>query len=501
MSVIPEFLGILEKFDEPLDKDNALLDSAFDEFFKKNKEYINQPDANGVTLLMQVAEHKYVYGFKKCLNAGADPNASGFKKYPNAGADPNASTTGGFSVLPLFPVLPHHILTEEEEKRSRGFSVLSHVLMDCTWLKVDDDECIEVKQKMLVILKENDKFDINFSKLDDDDRLICLQQVEEYDDFLEVFFPKRTTFGILKRYQAALFKYSGRGDEPPLNAALVAKDEASAMVLLDGGNNPDAVDTDGNNALHIAAKDCEIALFNLILSKISDINAENNNGDTALMLAAYCKQLKLVKRLMEEENINVNVQGGFLLYTALHNAVENNSPAIVSQLLTDSRTDITLKSKFKKTALDIAVKDNNAVIVKLFLGHMDHNDVNKFGKYGTILMVAVQDNKFDVVRALLKDQRIDVNKQSEGTNRWTALHWAVSQKLPVIVQLLCLDKRIKLDIKGFKGTPLQYAEWLNDNRTDRTDIIAILKQAILEKAASPATKAASSATKAARLKF
>jgi len=484
MSVIPEFLGILGKFDGP----QNIPPQTFDTFLQQNKEYINQPDAHGVTLLMQVAEHKYVYGFKKCLNAGADPNASGFKKYPNAGADPNASTTGGFSVLPLFSVLPHHILTEEEEKRSRGFSVLSHVLMDCTWLMVDDDDCIKIKREMLVILTENDKFDINFSKLDDDDRLICLQQVEEYDDFLEVFFPKRTTFGILKRYQAALSKYSGRGDEPPLNAALVAKDEASATVLLDGGNNPDAVNTDGNNALHTAAayEGCSLILFNLILNKISNVNVANNNGDTALMLAAYCKQLELVKRLMEKKNINVNVQGGFLLYTALHNAVENNSPAIVSQLLTDSRTDITLKSKFKKTALDIAVKDDNADIVTLFLDHIDVNTGDE-----TILMVAVKDNKLDVVNALLKDQRINVNIRSKGkwANHWTALHWAVSQNLPVIVQLLCSDKRIKLDIKGLKGTPLEVAEWLNDNRTDRTEIIAILKQA------------ASSATKAARLKF
>ena len=54
-------------------------------------------------------------------------------------------------------------------------------------------------------------------------------------------------------YERALARHSDENGMPPLVAALRAKDEESAMVLLDGGDDPNEVDGDGRNALHNAA--------------------------------------------------------------------------------------------------------------------------------------------------------------------------------------------------------------------------------------------------------
>jgi hypothetical protein len=53
-------------------------------------------------------------------------------------------------------------------------------------------------------------------------------------------------------YERALARYRNENGRPPLVAAIYGKDEESAMVLLDGGDDPNEVDRSGMNALHRA---------------------------------------------------------------------------------------------------------------------------------------------------------------------------------------------------------------------------------------------------------
>jgi ankyrin repeat protein len=142
----------------------------------------------------------------------------------------------------------------------------------------------------------------------------------------------------------------------PLGAALKAKDEESAVTLLDGGDDPNEVDGSGENALHIAARNgCRPPLFQRLLARIHDGDTVNNRGDTAFMLAACYNQLDVVISLMNHPGIDLNVQHRDYNYTALHFAVQNNHPAIVSQLLSDDNIDASLKDEYNKTALKLAI--------------------------------------------------------------------------------------------------------------------------------------------------
>ena len=136
-------------------------------------------------------------------------------------------------------------------------------------------------------------------------------------------------------YERALTTYRNDNGEPPLNAALEAKDEDAAEALLDGGDDPNEVDGSGRNALHWAAlKGCRLPLFHRILAMIHNVNAVTTDiyGKTALMMAAKSNHLDMVVSLMNHRGIDVNVQGGFDNSTALFHAVLNNNPAIVAQL-------------------------------------------------------------------------------------------------------------------------------------------------------------------------
>ena len=172
-------------------------------------------------------------------------------------------------------------------------------------------------------------------------------------------------------YERALARYRNENGRPPLNAALWAKDEESAMVLMDGGDDPNEVDGSGLNALHIAAKiGCRPPLFQRVVARIHDVNTVNNDGWTALMIAAINNQLDVVILLMNHPRIDLNVQDRRTNnWTALHHAVLINHPAIVSQLLSDDKMDASLKDKYNCTPLKLAIAHEKAECVTILTQH------------------------------------------------------------------------------------------------------------------------------------
>jgi ankyrin repeat protein len=171
-------------------------------------------------------------------------------------------------------------------------------------------------------------------------------------------------------YERALARYRNENGKPPLNAALQAKDEKSAMALMDGGDDPNEVDGDGWNALHTAAwKGCRPPLFQRVVARIHDVNTVGiYDGYTALMRAAENNQLDVVISLMNHPRVDLNVQDCYNS-TALHMAVRNNHPAIVSQLLSDDKIDATLKNWRNKTALKIAIVSGRTECVTILRQH------------------------------------------------------------------------------------------------------------------------------------
>ena len=171
-------------------------------------------------------------------------------------------------------------------------------------------------------------------------------------------------------YERALARYRNENGKPPLVAALEAKDEESAMVLLDGGDDPNEVDEYGRNALHMAAmKGCRPPLFQRVVARIHDVNTVHKYGSTALMFAAAYNQLDVVMSLMNHPRIDLNVQGGYFNGTALHYAVHYNHPAIVSQLLSDDKMDASLKGCGNCTALKDAIDRNHPECVTILRQH------------------------------------------------------------------------------------------------------------------------------------
>lgn len=181
---------------------------------------------------------------------------------------------------------------------------------------------------------------------------------------------------------AAFDLYEGvddyRPSSEPLNAALEVKDENKANALLNSGHNPHTRDDDRYNALHIAAQEgCGLDLFSKILSKFkSKVNAAAGwykNGYTALMLAVVNNHLDMVVALMQHPFINLNVQNKNK-ETALYLAVKTNQPIIVAQLLLSNDIDTSLKDITGTTPLSLAICWGYEECASLLRGRSDEEE-------------------------------------------------------------------------------------------------------------------------------
>ncbi len=148
-----------------------------------------------------------------------------------------------------------------------------------------------------------------------------------------------------------------------------------------------------------AAESGHLGNFKRLHRHISDINARNYNGKTALMLAAKYGRTEIVRLLLAESDIDVN-----------------------------------LKSLKGKTALIIAAQYNHKEIVQLLL-QCCKVDMNARDKEGlTAFMHAVVQGDTEMIHMLLNTGCIDINARSkEGL---TALMYAVNKRYDGIVQLL-----------------------------------------------------------------
>ena len=82
----------------------------------------------------------------------------------------------------------------------------------------------------------------------------------------------------------------------------------------------------------------------------ADINAKGNDGATALILACFLNQPKIVKFLLENKDIDVNIQDNNGL-TALMWACQHDNPEIIDALLAREDINLNLMDKTGRTAL------------------------------------------------------------------------------------------------------------------------------------------------------
>ena len=232
----------------------------------------------------------------------------------------------------------------------------------------------------------------------------------------------------------------------------------------------------GNTALMLASEGGHYHVVELLLSKDPDISIQNNNEWTALMFASSCGLHQIVELLLSKDP-DVNIQNNNAV-TALMAACRYGYHQVV-ELILSKDPDINIQSKDGWTALmaacryghhqvvelllsndpDISIQDINGVTALMFASGMGHHravellmskdpDINIQNNDGwTALMIACRYGHYQVVEILLCNDP-DVNIQNN--NGWTALMFASGMGHHRAVELL-LSKNPDTNIQNNDG--------------------------------------------------
>lgn len=112
-------------------------------------------------------------------------------------------------------------------------------------------------------------------------------------------------------------------------------------------------------------EDLEVVKY--LINQGIDVNIQNEYGEPALLCAADKKLFDIVALLISKD-ANINIRSKENDCTALIYATYRNSLEIV-QLLIENKADLNLLSRNNKTALDLAITDNNQAIIELLSKH------------------------------------------------------------------------------------------------------------------------------------
>lgn len=150
---------------------------------------------------------------------------------------------------------------------------------------------------------------------------------------------------------------------------MVAKkysDTETVKLLIDAGSNVNAQNSNGWSALMIANKYSDIETVKMLLSAGSNVDLQNNNGETTIMILLsrpMCnkhERIKIIKLLLES-NCNLNLQNingmTALMYAITVGKIETDIQ-LFTHMIIKSQKSITLKNTYGKTAYDYYMERN-----------------------------------------------------------------------------------------------------------------------------------------------
>ncbi|CAG7937133.1 unnamed protein product [Penicillium salamii] len=245
---------------------------------------------------------------------------------------------------------------------------------------------------------------------------------------------------------------NAQDSELPLHESVLhGSIDAVKRHLRQKGLNLDTQDRKGYTPLHLAVQGRRLEVVNLILSHpLANVNCKDKDGNTPLWLSTYSSCDEITERLLAEEDADVNFVGGRGKFeapsTSLHHAATRLDTILLRQLLAVPGID-----------LNICVTGHSPVSVAAYHGcvnsvacllSMEGVDINGRGSIDPPICRAVAHGHLDVVRLLVQQgARLYIN-ESTIANHDTALCMAARVGDMEMVRVLLRHDRIDVNLRN-----------------------------------------------------
>ncbi|KAL6830147.1 ankyrin repeat protein [Trichoderma camerunense] len=247
----------------------------------------------------------------------------------------------------------------------------------------------------------------------------------------------------------------------PLTLAAVHRHEGIVRLLLqDPRIDPRARDGNGESCLELAAYFGNTGVVNILLEDgRADPNERNGRDETPLGLAAQRCQQEVVRLFLDDDRVDPNGRHTNSMTPLLvaSSSMGIQSVHVIKMLLEDSRVNVHAQDDDGCTACVLAAKHGILRNVKALLRnpHIDPNQGDNNNKTPAMYAaggyisqteatpVYLKRNKHLVLKALILDERVDLNKLDD--NGQTAMHWALREFRLENVQLLADSGRVNLN--------------------------------------------------------
>lgn len=204
------------------------------------------------------------------------------------------------------------------------------------------------------------------------------------------------------------------------------------QLFLDHSNSPDNA-----NAVRF------------LLELDADVNALNSERETPLMQAVRYGDLRVIKILLEQENVDLYARNRYG-YTTLHIATIDGQLGAVNLLLSSGRLDINCPDRCGNSAYWLSVDLGRDDISERFLNH-SRLDVNVRGDYArsrwqtTTLYIACSRRNIRIVSCILAATYVPRVDPSIGDGRKSLLGAAAYQGAYELVKMLLSTDGIRIN--------------------------------------------------------
>lgn len=207
---------------------------------------------------------------------------------------------------------------------------------------------------------------------------------------------------------------------------------------------------DNNNDLHQLAKDGNVAAVErLLVEDNENINELDTNGMAALHYAAARGHVEIVRTLLTQNNLDINVKTPITHITPLHYAATHGHVEIIRLLLATRNVIADTQDQNGSTALHYAVVLDHVEAVKLLIGM--HNLVNNSGM--NVVHCAAEHGSLKALRYMLEhcaDIDIDLPDNQGNTAIHSCCRHFKKDTLASALQILA-EYNANIDLQNFTG--------------------------------------------------